>query len=227
MFYPELLAATERQRNALLNIAFIRDGAAGKLSRGDYIAFLSEAYHHVKHTLPLLMACGARLPERLEWLRTAMSEYIQEETGHQEWILNDITACGGDAEAVRRAQPSVAVELMVAYAYDTIARINPVGFLGMVLVLEGTSTRVASQAAAALRSALHLPPTAFTYLDSHGALDVGHTQFFETLVNRLDDPADRATLVHCAKVFYRLYGDVFRNLDHQRGALAEIATEAA
>jgi len=227
MFYPELLAATERQRNALLSIAFIRDGAAGKLSRSDYIAFLSEAYHHVKHTLPLLMACGARLPERLEWLRTAMSEYIQEETGHQEWILNDITACGGDAEAVRRAQPSVAVELMVAYAYDTIARINPVGFLGMVLVLEGTSIRVASQAAAALRSALHLPQTAFTYLDSHGALDVGHTQFFETLVNRLDDPADRAQLVHCAKVFYRLYGDIFRNLDSQRSAMAENETEAA
>jgi pyrroloquinoline quinone (PQQ) biosynthesis protein C len=227
MFYPELLAATERQRNALLNIAFIRDGAAGKLTRADYIAFLGEAYHHVKHTLPLLMACGARLPERLEWLRTAMSEYIQEETGHQEWILNDITACGGDAEAVRRAQPSVAVELMVAYAYDTIARINPVGFLGMVLVLEGTSTRVASQAAAALRGALHLPQAAFTYLESHGALDVGHTQFFETLVNRLDDPADRALLVHCAKVFYRLYGDVFRNLDSQRDSLAENETEAA
>jgi len=116
---------------------------------------------------------------------------------------------------------------MVAYAYDTIARINPVGFLGMVLVLEGTSIRVASQAAAALRSALHLPQTAFTYLDSHGALDVGHTQFFETLVNRLDDPADRAQLVHCAKVFYRLYGDIFRNLDSQRSAMAENATEAA
>ena len=98
MFYEELLAATDAERSALLALPFIRDGASGRLDRADYVAFLSQAYHHVKHTLPLLMACGARLPERLEWLRSAMAEYIHEETGHQEWILADIRACGGDAE---------------------------------------------------------------------------------------------------------------------------------
>ena len=50
------------------------------------------------------------LPERLEWLREAIAEYIEEEIGHQEWILNDIRACGGDAErcamASRRCPPS-------------------------------------------------------------------------------------------------------------------------
>ena len=30
--------------------------------------------------------------------------------------------------------------MMVAYAYDTIARGNPVGFLGMVHVLEGPAS---------------------------------------------------------------------------------------
>jgi pyrroloquinoline quinone (PQQ) biosynthesis protein C len=177
----------------------------------------------VRHTLPLLMACGARLPERLEWLRTAMTEYVKEETGHQEWILNDIRACGGDAEVVRRAQPDLAVEVMVAYAYDVIARKNPVGFLGMVLVLEGTSTAVASRAAEALQKSLHLPATAFTYLASHGALDVGHVKFYASLVNRLDDGKDRATLTHCARIFYRLYADVFRALDTRRTANLEAA----
>jgi hypothetical protein len=36
--------------------------------------------------------------------------------------------------------------------------------------------------------------------------------FYATLVNRLDDPADQAAIVHAAKRFYRLYGDVFRDL---------------
>jgi pyrroloquinoline quinone (PQQ) biosynthesis protein C len=216
MFYEELLAATDAERSALLALPFVRDGAAGRIDRADYVAFLSQAYHHVKHTLPLLMACGARLPERLEWLRSAMAEYIREETGHQEWILDDIRACGGDAETVRRATPDEAVELLVAYAYDVIARVNPVGFLGMVLVLEGTSTAVASRAADALQKSLRLPDTAFSYLRSHGALDVGHVRFYESLVNRIDEPQDRAMLVHCAKRFYRLYGDVFRGLDARR-----------
>lgn len=217
-FHDELLQATERERADLLALPFIRDGAAGRLTRADYVSFLTQAYHHVKHTLPLLMACGARLPARLEWLRTAMAEYVQEETGHQEWILGDIRACGGDAEAVRAGRPDLPAELLVSYAYDTIARVNPVGFLGMVLVLEGTSTAVATRAAEMLMPALRLPPAAFTYLTSHGALDVGHTRFFATLVDKLDGAEDRAALVHCARVFYKLYGDVFRGLDQARAA---------
>lgn len=222
-FYDELLKATERERGELLGIPFIRDGAAGRLQRADYAAFLGQAYHHVKHTLPLLMACGARLPSRLEWLRAEMGEYIKEETGHQEWILDDIRACGGNADAIRDGHPDLPAELLVSYAYDVIARLNPVGFLGMVLVLEGTSTAVATRAAEALMRALQLPPAAFTYLTSHGALDVGHTRFFASLVNRLEDSGDRAAVIHCARVFYQLYGGVFRALDARRAAPAQEA----
>lgn len=226
-FHDELLAATTSERDGLLATPFIRDGAAGKLQHADYVAFLTEAYHHVKHTLPLLMACGARLPERLEWLRAAMGTYIQEETGHQEWILNDIRACGGDAEAVRNGQPGLAAELLVAYAYDTIARSNPVGFLGMVLVLEGTSTAVALHAADALKQSLELPSEAFSYLTSHGALDQEHTRFYATLANRINDADDRAALIHGARVFYRLYGDVFRALDAGRRRQPDLSRKYA
>jgi thiaminase len=224
-FYDELLAATAPERSALLSLPFILEGAAGRLSRDQYLAFLGQAYHHVKHTLPLLMACGARIPQEKNWLRLAMAEYIREETGHEEWILDDIRACGGDAEATRRACPGVAAELMVAYAYDTVHRGNPVGFLGMVLVLEGTSVQVASRAAQALKACLKLPDAAFSYLGSHGALDVEHTRFFASLVNRLDDPADRGAVIHCARVFYRLYGEIFRELARETGlaAMAEAA----
>lgn len=211
-FYNELLAATERERNELLNLPLIRAGAAGQVNREAYIAFLAEAYHHVKHTIPLLMSCGARLPERYEWLREAVAEYIEEELGHQEWILNDIKACGADAEAVRNGQPGLATELMVAYAYDAIARVNPMAFFGMVLVLEGTSVEVATRAGDAIKSSLGLGDDAFTYLTSHGSLDISHTEFYAKLIDRIDDPADRAMLIHSAKVFYKLYGDIFRDL---------------
>lgn len=211
-FYDQLLAATEPERNELLNLPLIRAGAAGQVTREMYIAFLTEAYHHVKHTIPLLMSCGARLPERYEWLREAVAAYIEEEVGHQEWILNDIQACGADKEAVRHGQPGLATELMVAYAYDAIARINPLAMFGMVLVLEGTSVEVASRAGDAIKSSLGLGPDAFTYLTSHGALDVGHTDFYATLMNQVENTADREAVIHAARVFYRLYGDIFREL---------------
>lgn len=211
-FYDELLAATEVERGAMLSIPFIQLGAAGRLSLESYLAFLGQAYHHVKHTTPLLMSVGGRLPERLEWLREAVGEYIEEEMGHQEWILNDIEACGGNKEAVRREQTMAATELMVAYAYDTVHRGNPVGFFGMVLVLEGTSVSLATHAAGNIEQALGLPKSAFSYLTSHGSLDVGHVDFYETLMNRLEDEADKAAVIHCAKMMYKLYGDIFRSL---------------
>lgn len=211
-FYDDLLRATEAERNDLLSIPLIQLGAEGRLSLESYLAFLGQAYHHVKHTIPLLMATGGRLPERLEWLRVAIGEYIEEEMGHQEWILNDIAACGADKEAVRHAMPLPATELMVAYAYDTVYRNNPVGFFGMVLVLEGTSVSLATHAAANIQQALNLPKTAFSYLNSHGSLDVGHVDFYEKLMNRLEQEEDRQAVIHCARMMYRLYGDIFRSL---------------
>ena len=211
-FYESLQEQTQAEREYLLAAPIFSEVLAGRISLDSYVAFLAQAYHHVKHTVPLLMACGARLPERLEWLRGAIAEYIEEEYGHQEWILNDIRACGADAEAVRRGTPNLPTELMVSYVYDRIARDNPVSFFGMVNVLEGTSIALATQAAAIIQDRLQLPAQAFSYLTSHGSLDISHVEFFKTLMDRLDDPADRAAVVHTARVVYRLYGDLFRSL---------------
>jgi len=101
---------------------------------------------------------------------------------------------------------------MVAYAYDVIARGNPVAFLGMVHVLEGTSVALALAAAERIQAALGLPDTAFSYLRSHGTLDREHVAHFAMLVDRIDDAADRASLLDAARKFYRLYADVFRSL---------------
>lgn len=211
-YFAELQEATQQEREVLLSIPFIQKGASGELSLESYIAFLSQAYHHVKHTTPLLMACGSRLPGSKEWLRNAVAEYIEEELGHQEWILNDIKACGGDADKVRNEHPGIAADVMVAYAYDIINRGNPVGFFGMVQVLEGTSIQVATQAADALREKLELPKQAFSYLYSHGALDIEHVHYFESLMNKIEDRKDKDDIIQCAKVMYKLYGDVFRDL---------------
>lgn len=211
-FYERLQHDTREERNFLLTSPIIGRCMSGDITLDDYVEFLAQAYHHVKHTVPLLMATGARLPEDKEWLREAVAEYIEEEIGHQEWILNDIAACGFDKEKVRASRPAAATELMVAYAYDTIQRVNPVGFLGMVLVLEGTSVTTADKAATAIQAALDLPGRAFSYLRSHGALDQDHIQFFASLMNRITDPADQEQIIHSARMFYNLYANIFRTL---------------
>ena len=210
-FYEQLAIETANERNHLLAAPIIADCLAGRVTSESYLAFLEQAYHHVRHTTPLLMLLGGRLPDRLGWLRKAVAEYIEEEIGHEEWILNDIAAAGGDAEAVRESRPGLPAELMVAYAYDLVNRGNPAGFFGMVFVLEGTSVALALTAADRIQQALALPNKAFSYLRSHGTLDEEHTQHLAALVNAMT-PEDQAEVVRCAKIFFRLYGDIFRSL---------------
>ena len=210
-FFDELQARTAAARGELLSVPVIDECLAGRVTRAQYVAFLREAYHHVKHTVPLLEACRRGLGDRPAALRGAIGHYIDEERGHEAWILDDLRACGEDAEAVRAGAAAPATELMVAYVYDYIARLNPVGMLGMVHVLEGTSSALATRAAEAIARALELPPAAFTYLSSHGSLDQEHVRFFENTVNALSR-SDGEAVVHVAGMVYRLYGDIFRTL---------------
>lgn len=211
-FYQQLLEATDSERNQLLGSPVIQQTLAGKVSLQRYLAFLGQAYHHVSHTVPLLMSCGSHLSVDQKWLQPALIEYINEEAGHEQWILNDITAAGGDPVDTLQAGPALETELMLAYAYDSIQRHNALSFLGMVHVLEGTSTALATQAADKIQTSLQLPQNAFSYLNSHGNLDLKHVQFFVQLVNRITDRDDQRAIIHAARAHYRLYAGMINSL---------------
>lgn len=211
-FHARLIEQTRDAQQQLLTVPIIQGALQGQVSVPSYEAFLTQAYHHVRHTVPLLKACKAALPAHHAWLNDAMDEYVEEEQGHDEWILDDIAACGGNAEAVRHGQPALATEVMVAYAYDMIARRNPLGFFGMVHVLEGTSVALALMAADRIQQGLALPDAAFSYLRSHGTLDQEHSAHFALLMEQITDPTDQADIIHAARAFYHLYADVFRSL---------------
>ena len=209
-FYDELNIATQKDRELLYSAPMIQDALAGKIDINTYVTFLSQAYHHVRHTVQLLMACGSRLSPEYEFMKKAITEYIEEEYGHEQWILNDIQNCGFDPEQVKNSIPHLTTDMMVRYAYHQIDRKNPVGFFGMVFVLEGTSTALATQAAESLKKSLGLPNKAFSYLLSHGSLDLEHVQFFEELVNQLKNKEDHQSIIQSAKDIFKLYGDIFR-----------------
>lgn len=211
-FYQELQNQTAAERQRLLASPAIARCHAGEISRDMYIAFLTQAYYHVSHTVPLLMCAGSRLPASHEAVRGAIAEYIDEEYGHQEWILNDIRACGGDAEAVRNGVPGLPIEMMIAYLYYRIERVNPMSIFGMVLVLEGTSVSIASAVAAQLENTLALPEQATTYLRSHGELDQGHLKFFAALMDSVTDQRDQDAIIHTARRIYHLYGQMLDQL---------------
>lgn len=218
-FFSQLQQCTASAQQRMLTAPVIAEVQCGNISKEMYIAFLTQAYHHVKHTVPLLMACGGRLSSEYEWVREALAEYIDEEKGHQEWILNDIKACRGDADKVRQNQDEghvgQAIELMVAYLYHQIDRHNPLALFGMVWVLEGTSVGIGGKMAEMIQRRLNLPPEAMTYLVSHSVLDQSHLQFFEQLMNKVTNPKDQQVIIESANMVFDLYGQMLRALPVQ------------
>jgi pyrroloquinoline quinone (PQQ) biosynthesis protein C len=219
-----LIELTHGDREYLLSAPLIHRALEGKITRELYLRFLAQAYHHVRHTMPLMMSVGARLNARQHWLQREIVDYLNEEMGHEQWILNDIAAAGGDAEAVRSSTPAIETDAMVAYAYDTVTRRNPVGFFGMVHVLEGTSVALALRAADRIQSSLKLPNSAFSYLRSHGTLDQEHVQHLASILERLEPDEDFPAVVQCARAMFWLYGNMFRGLERNT---IETASSAA
>ncbi len=213
-FYQHLVAATAADEAEFRAIPLIRTAIAEGVERDRYLAFLASAYHHVRHTCPLLglalSHCGLADGE----YRAGLLHYLAEEQGHEDWILDDIAALGGDRQRVAAGQPPFAVRIMVAYAYHAIERISPYALLGMVHVLEGMSVALARAAAGAIRQSLQVGEGGggFTYLMSHGQLDEKHVAQFADLLDRIDTPDRRALIIQATRDFYRLYGDVFRAL---------------
>jgi pyrroloquinoline quinone (PQQ) biosynthesis protein C len=218
-FFDELRLATRDEALKLQSTPQIVDALHGRITRQAYIDYLAQAYHHVSHTVPLMNATKARLNDAHSHFRAALDEYIAEETGHEEWILDDIAAAGGDAEGVRHSQPNGATELMVAFAYDQVQRGNPMSFFGMVYVLEGTSIQLADLGAKSVQTSLGLPPAAFRYLTSHGALDIEHMAFFENLMNEVTSREDQAAIIHMAKRMFGLFAGVFASIHNEAGAV--------
>ena len=211
LFYDRLVSETEKERNGFTSIPLICEAMRSGASRELYVDFLAQAYHHVKHTFPLLALAAARTTD--EPYQDALVEYMEEERGHEKWILNDIDAMGGSAIAVRDGAPGIACQVMVGYTYYAIEWISPYAMLGSVHVLEGMSTLLADKAADAIqRSLAHRGNDGFSYLRSHGALDIEHVAFFKQLANGIIDARTQQIVIDASKVFYRLYGDIYHEL---------------
>ncbi len=213
-FYETLLEETAPARESFLARPLVRRAVDRGVSRETYLGFLDQAYHHVRHTCPLLSAAVVRCgPSDGDYV-TALLDYIAEERGHEEWILDDIAAMGGDAAAVRKGTPALPCRLMVGYVYFAVEHLSPYAMLGMVHVLEGMSAALATQAADSIRRSLGGEGSAgFSYLSSHGCLDQEHVAFFRDLVNGIEDADARRAIVETAIAVYRLYGDMFDDID--------------
>jgi pyrroloquinoline quinone (PQQ) biosynthesis protein C len=214
--FQQLFQQTASARQSFIELPLIQDVLRNGASKELYLDFLGQAYHHVRCTAPLMALAAARCGPEDHLYQAALFEYIEEERGHELWILEDIHAVGGDPEQVRLGAPRFPCKVMVGHAYYVVDRVSPYGLLGMIHVLEGMAVALAGKAVSALRGSIEtVNEGGFKYLTTHGDLDVRHSEFFENLINHLDK-RHLPMVIETTGDFYKLYGDLFRDLDQRR-----------
>ena len=100
-FHDNLVAATADARAQLFTVPVITDCLAGRVTRAPVSRVPRRGVppreaHRAASDVLRRTASGEKA-----WLRDAVAEYIEEERGHDQWILDDIAAAGGNAHAVR------------------------------------------------------------------------------------------------------------------------------
>jgi len=152
-----------------------------------YPEFLFRNHSVIRCSVPLMKAAAERCekildqdpiaPGMLEYLR----HHIPEETGHDEWVIDDLETLGyRRADILKRIPPPSAAALAGAQYY-WIHHVHPVALLGFIAVLEGTPPDVAFFESTADR--IGVPRRAFSNLLLHGKLDPRHR---DDLNNALD-----------------------------------------
>jgi hypothetical protein len=120
-------------------------------------------------------------------------EHIEEERGHDEWLLGDLEAIGVDRRAVLARTPSPTIANAVGAQYYWVMNYHPVALLGWIALLEGYPPLPATLDQ--LRARTGYPREAFRTLALHAELDVRHgDELFERL-DRLPLTEEMSTVI--------------------------------
>jgi len=211
-FFITLVEGSDAGRRALEDEPRVHAMIHHGLTLQEYQAFLHDLYHIVWHFCPVMAAAAARCGEEFRGVRYALYERIEEEKGHEDWVLEDIGALGGDVAAAGSVLPSIPVQAMIAFNYYAAERVHPCSVLGMLYMLEVVSSVYGGRVSDSIARALGREAAAggFKFLTSHATLDVDHMASLNRLLKTVADPAAQAAIIRTTNVNFHQFGQIFR-----------------
>jgi len=210
-FFITLVEMTDANRRELETIPKVNSMIHHGLSLAEYKAFLHDLYHIVWHFCPVMAAAAARCSDRFREVRFDLYDRIEEEKGHDTWVLEDIEAIGGDVASARAHPPSAPVQAMIAFNYFGAERVHPCSVLGMLYMLEVVSSVYGGRVSDSIARTLGRKVDAggFRFLSSHATMDVEHMAKLNKLVKKIDDPDAQESIVNSTRVNFYQFGRMF------------------
>ena len=211
-FFITLVEMTDASRRDLELIPKVHSMMNHGLTLAEYRGFLHDLYHIVWHFCPVMSAAAARCDDRFRDVRYDLYERIEEEKGHESWVLEDIEALGGDVRAVRETPPSPPAQAMIAFNYYASDRVHPCSVLGMLYMLEVVSSVYGGRVSDSIARALgrNVEDGGFKFLSSHATLDLDHMAKLNRLVKTIDDVGAQNAIVNATRVNFHQFGQLFR-----------------
>jgi pyrroloquinoline quinone (PQQ) biosynthesis protein C len=210
-FFITLIEMTDAERRSLENIPKMHTMIHHGLTLGEYRAFLHDLYHIVWHFCPIMAGAATRLDDRFRNVRYDLYRRIQEEQGHETWVLEDVEAVGGDVAQVQAEPPSPPIQAMIAFNYYMADRHLPGSVLGMLYMLEVVASVYGGRVSDSIAQAIGRKVDAggFKFLSSHASMDADHVAEMNLLIKTIGDPIAQASIIQSTRVNFYQFGLMF------------------
>lgn len=180
-----------------------------------YPEYLVATHGVIRASVPLM----ERALERAQALdgpaAAGLAEYLEhhldEERGHDDWLLEDLEVLGRSREEVLARAPSASVAALVGAQYYWIEHYHPVALLGYIGLLEGYPPTIGDVDALMTRTGYERD--AFRTLIRHAELDPLHRDDFDEMLDRLPLSPEQSAVIglsglHSINAFTRVVLDV-------------------
>ena len=155
-----------------------------------YRDYLFQSHSIIRASVPLMKATldSCRTPKyQCDSVLMLFAEYLErhilEESGHDEWILDDAEVLGIQRRFLLERMPKRTALQLVGSQYYWIHHYNPIAMLGYIAVMEGTPPETEFIEDVARRN--KLPMEAFSSFLLHAKIDPTHRADLDRLLDNL------------------------------------------
>jgi hypothetical protein len=160
--------------------------------------FLIQTYGVMRGGLTLMTVARDRalgLPDDsvAQALAAYLRIHLEEELGHDSWLLDDICTLGFEERGVVQAQPCAAVVNLIGAQYFWMTHIHPVAVMGYLILMEGYAPLASQLDEIRVRS--EAPATAFRCLKRHADDDPAHLAELNKTLDSMNLSVEQARAV--------------------------------
>ena len=212
-FFADLVMRTDEARRDFENNPVVLDAVGHGMSIERYRRLLLELYHVVWHFNPVCAAAASRVPDAQRQVRYFLYEHMHEESGHEEWVMNDLEAVGVARSDTQAQQPTMHTLALCGYNYWSADRRHPCSVLGMMYALEVIASVYGGTFSSAIRESLLLEgDRGVSFISSHATMDAEHMVALRQVLNTISDSAAQDAIAESVKVNFHYFTRMFETV---------------